>query len=432
MISITVAIILLILLVKLFYVMTSLHKDEPFQIGEVNVDEGIAVLCVTNNVDYIISGFIHMVKAINYSNFESILVVDNKNPRFQEIIENLDLVKLQNRSRNSDFIYKGLKSTYQSKKYSNIFVISKDFEGEAEELNAAADFTNKRILLAVKENSILERDSLKHFNEEFSVDNVQVVTGSMIVCDEEEKDGCKISNYESFQSIYKQLVEKNIQQKVAGFTLVSNYFTAFTKEILIEIGGFRGDLNCDIDITCRLRTLIENYNRSYKMKFVRRAICYVNGIRGIGAFVEDRILCQKKLLSFIESRCEDLFITVPNKLSMLFFFDDYLVSLILSLLLANVFIVTFINNQCLNLSIFCIMAMFIYGLIKVIVIINTLYKYKINYKVTNIIKMFLLIPVATVYYKIILLGSNLISLVDYFLEFQRKGSRKKQNKKATI
>jgi cellulose synthase/poly-beta-1,6-N-acetylglucosamine synthase-like glycosyltransferase len=216
---------------------------------------------------------------------------------------------------------KPLRGVYRSKRHHNLIVIDKENGGKSDSLNAGLNYAAHSYFCAVDADVMLEADALQHVILPVieSEDRVIAVGGIVRVA-----NGCRISKgrvtevslssnpiaiFQSIEYFRAFLCGRTGYSRLNCLMIISGAFGLFERELVMEIGGYRGDtVGEDMDLVTRLHVhMHETDQKDYTIRFVPDPVCWTEAPSTLRVLTRQRRRWQKGLMEVL-SRNSGLFL----------------------------------------------------------------------------------------------------------------------------
>jgi len=228
--------------------------------------------------------------SIQYPNYEVLIINDgSKDNSIEKLVSNYDLeivryaFKIQIPCKNIKNIYKSKNPAYQ-----NLLVIDKENGGKADALNAGINISAGRFIACVDVDCIIEPDALLKMVKPFLEENeAQVIASGGVI---RVANSCVIENgklvevrlpeqilprFQVLEYIRAFLLGRMAWGDINGLLIISGAFGLFDKEIVIEAGGYdHNTVGEDMELVVRMRRLMEEKNKKYKVTFIPDPLCW--------------------------------------------------------------------------------------------------------------------------------------------------------------
>jgi cellulose synthase/poly-beta-1,6-N-acetylglucosamine synthase-like glycosyltransferase len=264
--------------------------------------------------------------AIDYPNFEVVIVNDGSKDKTLEIIVNKFKMEKMEYPKNKRYLSATqIHNVYVSTINPNLYLIDKENGGKSDALNVGIDFCSKDYFCAVDGDSILERSSFKKMIKIFNIYPDTIACGSTIGvingCD--VKDG-KITKYnipgqsiEIFQLLeYLRcfFIGRAGWEYMGSNLIISGAFGIFNKDVVKRIGGYSvNNIGEDMDLVVRLHKYMDKRNRAYSIRFVKEPLCWTEVPFDTKSLKRQRSRWHKGLIMSLFDKKDDQLMIKPSK-----------------------------------------------------------------------------------------------------------------------
>lgn len=271
-----------------------LDEREPYEeILQSVYTKPISILVPAYNESAGIYGTIRSLISIEYPEYEMLIINDGStDDTLAKLRERFDLKEIKRVVR-KQLGTKAIKAIYQSNIYSNLYVIDKENGGKADALNAGINFSRYPYFCSLDGDSVIERNAflkvLKPIIE--SRDEIIASGGSIRIA-----NGCTIQNgvLTRVGLSDKPLVIMQVIEYLRAFLsgriglshtnlllIVSGAFGVFSKQWVIEAGGYSHTVGEDMELVVRLHRLIKERKLKKKIVYVPDPVCWTEAPESI-------------------------------------------------------------------------------------------------------------------------------------------------------
>ncbi len=150
----------------------------------------------------------------------------------------------------------------RSRQYPELFVLCKKHSGKADSLNAGWRFAKSDVVATIDADTVLDQHAVDAMCRAFAQDPLLLAAGGVIhpVCRQSPLAGV-FEFYQTFEYM-RSFLERYAWMSFHTLVLVSGAFSAFRRDILVQIGGFD------------VRSSVEDYELIYRMY----RHCYKTGL----------------------------------------------------------------------------------------------------------------------------------------------------------
>jgi cellulose synthase/poly-beta-1,6-N-acetylglucosamine synthase-like glycosyltransferase len=299
------------------------------------LEQPISVLLSARNCAATIVTSVHALLKLDYSNFEIIVVNDgSEDTTLDTLIEAFDLHAFPEAYR-IQLTTRQVHRIYRSTRYPNLRVIDKEYGGKADALNSGINASRYPLFCAVDDNTIMQRDSLRHIVAPFLNENTVIATAGTVRI----ANGCEIENgllskvalpkhwlpvFQIIEYLRTSLFAPLGWSTMNGMLIVpAAGIGLFQKEVVIEAGGYRTDTTIEnMELIVRMHRLMRNKQQEYQITFVADPVCWQQVPQDLAALKNLRMRWQQGLLDSLSQNMALLFSRnggVPGRLAFPFF-----------------------------------------------------------------------------------------------------------------
>ncbi len=283
-----------------FIFLNSVKKEELNLIEDREFEKYPAsVIVPAYNEEVNILHSIKMLRALDYPDFELIVVNDGSSDRTLEILlDEFDFKEVENNFE-LNISTKSIKSIYQ---YQNITLIDKENGGKADSINAGLNLASMKIVCTIDADSILDKKALKQTVQPMILDkDIFVSGGQLAVANGVTLRNNKVVNSVLPKNIWVQwqiieylksfMIARYSLSKINSIMIMSGAFSVYKKQDLLAIGGFLTKFNkseyikkstgygketvCeDMEIVVRLWRYFYEKGKKAKAVFLPHPICW--------------------------------------------------------------------------------------------------------------------------------------------------------------
>lgn len=250
----------------------------------------ISILAPAYNEGATIIENVRSLLALHYNNLELIIINDgSKDDTMDKLIKAYDLVRVPYTVLEK-IKTKPVKGIYKSGNplYHKLTVVDKENGGKADALNVGINLSEKKYIVCIDVDCILEQDALLKLIQPFlqETDKRVIATGGVIRI----ANSCEIRNgklvrvrlpkqflprVQALEYIRAFLLGRMAWSRLNGLLIISGAFGAFDREIAIKAGGY----NCktvgeDMELIVRMRRYMHEMGIPYKVAYIPDPLCW--------------------------------------------------------------------------------------------------------------------------------------------------------------
>ncbi|HWC53829.1 MAG TPA: glycosyltransferase [Chitinophagaceae bacterium] len=250
----------------------------------------ISIIAPAYNEGATIIENVRSLLALHYNNLELIVVNDgSKDYTMEKLTAAYDLIRVSH-VVSGKIRTKQVKGIYKSSNplYHKLTVVDKENGGKADALNVGINLSDKKYIVCIDVDCILEQDALLKLIKPFlqETDKRVIATGGVIRI----ANSCEIRNgklvrvrlpkqflprVQSLEYIRAFLLGRMAWSRLNGLLIISGAFGAFDREIAIKAGGY----NCntvgeDMELIVRMRRYMHENKLPYKVAYIPDPLCW--------------------------------------------------------------------------------------------------------------------------------------------------------------
>lgn len=250
----------------------------------------ISILAPAYNEGANIIENVRSLLAVHYNNMELIVINDgSKDDTLEKLIGAYDM-EITPFAGDAKIKTEAIRGFYKSKNplYHKLIVIDKENGGKADALNAGINVSDKKYIVCIDVDCILEQDALLKLIKPFleQTDQKMIATGGVIRI----ANSCEISNgklvrvhlpkkflprVQALEYIRAFLLGRMAWSRLDGLLIISGAFGAFDREIAIKAGGYnRNTVGEDMEIIVRMRRYMHENGIPYKVAYIPDPLCW--------------------------------------------------------------------------------------------------------------------------------------------------------------
>ena len=278
-----------------------LHLADPVRRSHSRLDQPVTFVVAAFNEEASIVSSLRSILAIEYANFEVIVVNDGSRDRTLWALD--DAFELEP----FEGIYRALlqseniKEIYQSVLHPELRVIDKANGGKGDALNAAINLARYPLIFCGDADSYYHPQALQWMTEPFQKDARTVAVGGVVAVAgtsrtkepneiaEQHLPHSLLERFQVLEYLRAFLASRMGFAPFNGLGIVSGACGLWRKDLLIACGGFRTDtLLEDMEMSMRLHNYCISTGRPYRVAFTPYPACWTEVPRTIRCLYEQR------------------------------------------------------------------------------------------------------------------------------------------------
>ena len=269
----------------------------------------VSILVPSYNEDKTIVDNVESLLAIEYNEFEVVIINDGSTDGTMEtLIKAFELKKIDSPYR-KDILTKEIKGIYMSSQKRNLKVIDKVNGGKADALNAGINVAKYPLFTAIDADSILEKSSLLKVVRPFIDDPKRTVATGGIV---RVQNGSKVSNgfieevklskkalpiLQTIEYLRAFLFGRMGWSELNSLLIVSGAFGVFKKSEVLKVGGYTQDtIGEDMELILKVHRQMRKEKKEYKVVFVPDPVCWTQAPEDLKSLRSQRIRWHRGLM----------------------------------------------------------------------------------------------------------------------------------------
>lgn len=248
----------------------------------------VSILVPSYNEELTILETVRSLLSLNYPAFEVIVVNDgSKDGTLRVLTEEYGLLHAPRLPLNGELEASPVKGIYHNPAHPKLYVVDKDNGGKEDALNVGINVSRHPLVLTVDADSLLEKDALLRLiriymeNPEETVavgGNVRVANGCTIedgVVKEVRLPKQILPMFQNIEYLKAFLGGRIGWSSLNSLLIVSGAFGLFRKDLLIEVGGYRGGFpGEDMNVIIKLHRHMLDRKLPYRISFCPDAVCW--------------------------------------------------------------------------------------------------------------------------------------------------------------
>jgi cellulose synthase/poly-beta-1,6-N-acetylglucosamine synthase-like glycosyltransferase len=261
----------------------------------------ISILVPAFNEEAGIVDSVRSLLALEYPNFEVVIVSDGSTDRTVEVlVEAFDLQRAE-RPTPPFLSHAEVHAVYVPRGRLRMIVLDKDNSGKGDSLNAGMNFARYPLVCSIDADSILEQDALIRAAMPFIDDPVTTMaTGGVVRI----ANGCRIERgrlvearlpspalpmFQVVEYLRAFFAARTGWTAVNGLLIVSGAFGLFRKEAAIAVGGYRvGSVGEDMELVVRIHRRMREQRRRCRVVYVPDPVCWTEAPESLGVLRRQR------------------------------------------------------------------------------------------------------------------------------------------------
>lgn len=280
----------------------------PREILKARITPPISILAPAFNEEKTIVASVQSLLALEYGQFEVIVVNDGSSDRTLEVLTGaFDLVK-SSRAYHAALAARPVRAVYRSRRAPTLLVVDKENGGKADSLNVGINVSSYPLFCCIDADSVLEKYSLLEIVYPFMESYSEVIASGGLV---------RVANGSSFaeegdvlpRAPKRWLVSFQVIEYFRAFLsgrmglsmlncllIISGAFGLFKKQAVMEAGGYRTDIvGEDMELVARLHHLMRAKKRSYRIGFLPDPVCWTEAPETLRMLARQRNRWQRGL-----------------------------------------------------------------------------------------------------------------------------------------
>jgi cellulose synthase/poly-beta-1,6-N-acetylglucosamine synthase-like glycosyltransferase len=246
----------------------------------------ISILIPAFNEEQSIASTIHSVLALDYPDFEIVVVNDGStDATLERLIFEFGMVEFPEAYRQR-IPTKRIRCVYASPRFPRLRLVDKENGGKSDALNAGINCVRYPLFCAIDADCILHPGSLGRVVRPFLDDSTTVASGGVV----RVLNGCTAKNgflekvelpktmlplFQCVEYLRAFLFGRMGWSPINALLVISGAFGVFYKEHVVAVGGYRTDtVGEDMDLVVRLHRKLRRDRRPYRITFVPDPICW--------------------------------------------------------------------------------------------------------------------------------------------------------------
>ncbi|MBA7674572.1 hypothetical protein ES703_82792 [subsurface metagenome] len=246
----------------------------------------ISIIAPAYNEEETIAESVKSFLQLQYPEHEVVVVDDGSTDNTMKVlIETYKMVKAPI-TYAEQIDCKRIKGIYVSPEYTNLVLVNKENGGKGDALNAGINIARYPLVCFIDADSLLESDALLKVVRPF-LENLNTVAVGGIV---RISNGCKVKagrvievgtaknslvRFQIVEYLRTFLFGRTGWDVLNGMLIISGAFGLFSKEAVMECGGYRNDtVGEDMELVVRLHRTMRKKKRQYRITFIADPVCW--------------------------------------------------------------------------------------------------------------------------------------------------------------
>lgn len=268
----------------------------------------VSIIIPARNEEGWVADALLSVLNLNYPKYEVIIVDDGSQDKTLEIINKILELKPLDMPYVKHYKDGVIQTIFQSLKYPNVTVISKD-KGlkKAGAVNAGLNFARNEYVCVVDADTVLEQDALLKVMAHVGRDPDKIIgIGSYfgLSNDLKIKEGRILERrfslnpliaYQNLEYIRSFIGNRIGWSRYNAMPVVAGGFSMWRRDVLYELGGFSADFTCeDIEFTFRAHDyLVRNKEKDYRIVMLPYSVGWTEGPSNAASIISQRSRWQR-------------------------------------------------------------------------------------------------------------------------------------------
>jgi cellulose synthase/poly-beta-1,6-N-acetylglucosamine synthase-like glycosyltransferase len=252
---------------------------------------------------------VHSMLALEYPNFEVIVVNDGSKDATLELLVEAFGLRRVNRPYEEALAHQPIRGIYSSPMTERLFVVDKSNGGKADAQNAGINVCRAPVFCVIDGDSILEPDALMRAAQPFIDDPVRVIAvgGTIRVANGSTIENGRVTQihlpgrllplFQVVEYLRAFLMARLAWSRINTLMLVSGAFGVFRRAEVVAVGGFtKGSLGEDLDLVIKLHRLMIDAGRDYRIEFIPEPVCWTEAPESLAVLSRQRSRWQRGAL----------------------------------------------------------------------------------------------------------------------------------------
>ncbi len=272
---------------------------------------GISIVAPAYNEEATLAESVRSLLLLNYPQFEVIVVSDGSTDGTLRVgAHEFELVRAPV-SYAQPIHTQPVRGIYLSLAHPDLVMIDKENGGKADAINAGVNAARYPLVCVIDADSLLEEHSLTRAALPFIEDPDTIAAGGIVRIangcrvergrvTEVRLPGSRLAMFQTVEYLRAFLAGRVAQSAVNGLLIVSGAFGVFTRDAVVEVGGFRPDtIGEDMELVTRLHRFYRERGRRFRIVFQPEPICWTQAPESLRTLARQRNRWQRGTLQVL-------------------------------------------------------------------------------------------------------------------------------------
>ena len=247
----------------------------------------ISVLAPAYNEEMTIFESVSALLALNYPQFEVIVVNDGSQDRTLQHLIDQFLLEPVERFYDRAVDHLPIRGFYASARFPKLLVVDKENGGKSDALNAGVNVARETLFCSIDADSLLESDALLRAAQPFIEEpkltiavggSVRIANGSRIASGQVLEIRLP-RNFLGLVQIVEYLraflIARLALSRMQVLMLISGAFGLFNRQLVLEVGGYsHGTVGEDMELVVKLHRRMREKKQPYRIMFIPEPVCW--------------------------------------------------------------------------------------------------------------------------------------------------------------
>ncbi len=266
-----------------------LHLADPVRRSSSTLDQPVSILVPAYNESVIIVESVRSMLALDYVNFEIIVINDGSSDNTLEVLDEAFELEPYEGIYRVEIPTQEIREVYQSAVHPELRVIDKVNGGKGDGLNAGINLARFPLLFSTDADSYYQRETLQWMTEPFQKDRQTVavggsiaVTSSAVLTDpnkpfQPQLPKSMLARFQVLEYLRAFLASRMGFAPFNALGIISGACGLWRRDLLIACEGFRTDTIWeDMEMTMRLHNYCISTGRPYRIAFTPYPVCWTD------------------------------------------------------------------------------------------------------------------------------------------------------------